>query len=187
MDDTQFQFRFSDDNPVNTTIRGPDGRVLYRVNTSFSDGTVTQVERNDGEPIAALHWSDMGFDKIAVGTDKPVRMGKLLHSGAFFSETVSFKDSLGRKYEWKGNRPGLTLQLYALDTPGSPIAAFTKSRPDTSTGRRSTAYLTVLGRGQEILDLVVWSFCFLEKQRRNADGGFGLGLSGSTMTQNYQG
>lgn len=86
MDDTQFQFRFSDDNPVNTTIRGPDGRVLYRVNTSFSDGTVTQVERNDGEPIAALHWSDMGFDKIAVGTDKPVRMGKLLHSGAFFSE-----------------------------------------------------------------------------------------------------
>jgi hypothetical protein len=86
VDDTQFQFRFSDDNPVNTTIRGPDGRVLYRVTTSFADGTITVVESAAGTPIASLRWSEMGFDKISVGADKPVRMGKLLRSPLSFSE-----------------------------------------------------------------------------------------------------
>ncbi|PVG04494.1 hypothetical protein CPB86DRAFT_683707, partial [Serendipita vermifera] len=166
------QFRFSDDNPVNCTIRGPDGRVLYRVQTAFSNGTITTVERPDGEVLAALHWSDMGFDKIAVGADKPVRFGKVLHSGPLFSETVSFRDSQGRKYQWKGNRAGMTLRLYAADTPNSPIAAFSKSRPNRDTGTRAPAFLSVLPRGQEILDTVVWSFCFLEKRRRASDSGY---------------
>lgn len=88
VDDSQLQFRFSHDNPLNATITGPSGRILYRVSTSFSDGTITLVERSDGTKLAALHWSEIGFDKIAVGTDRPVRMGKILHSGAFFSEWV---------------------------------------------------------------------------------------------------
>jgi len=86
VDDSQFQFRFSDDNPVNTIISGPEGRVLYRVTTSFADGTITVVESAAGTMIASLRWSEMGFDKISVGTDKPVRMGKLLHSPLLFSE-----------------------------------------------------------------------------------------------------
>lgn len=86
VDDSQFQFRFSDDNPVNTVIRGPNGRVLYRVSTSFDDGTVTSVEGSNSTRLAALHWSEMGFDKIAVGAAKPVRMGKVLSSGPLLSE-----------------------------------------------------------------------------------------------------
>jgi hypothetical protein len=30
----------------------------------------------------------------------------------------------------------------------------------------------ILPRGQEILDMVVWSFLFLEKKRRAADNGY---------------
>lgn len=66
---------------------GPDGHILYRVITSFDDGTVTRVERADGEVLAKLFWSSIGYDKIAVGQQmKPVRMGKILHSGPLFSE-----------------------------------------------------------------------------------------------------
>lgn len=86
VDDSQFHFRFSEDNPMDTTISSPSGRALYRVSTSFTNGTVILVETADGSKLAALHWSEIGLSKIAVGTDKPVRMGKVLHSRAFFSE-----------------------------------------------------------------------------------------------------
>jgi hypothetical protein len=86
VDAEAFQFRFSDDNPCNTTIRGPDGRVLYRVATSFADETITVIESAAGTMIASLCWSEMGFDKITIGTGKPVRMGKLLRSPILFSE-----------------------------------------------------------------------------------------------------
>jgi hypothetical protein len=86
VDDQAFQFRFSDDNPCNTIIRGPDGRVLYRVTASFADGTITVVESAAGTMIASLRWSEIGFDKITVGTEEPVRMGKLLSSPPLFSE-----------------------------------------------------------------------------------------------------
>jgi hypothetical protein len=91
VENTQFQFRLSYDNPSNTTVHGPDGRILYRVITSFNDGTTTRVERADGEVLARLFWSSIGYDKIAVGQqEKPVRMGKILHSGPFFSEYASW-------------------------------------------------------------------------------------------------
>jgi hypothetical protein len=91
VENTQFQFRFSHDNPSNTTIHGPDGRILYRVITSFGEVTVTRVERADGEVLARLFWSSVGYDKIAIGQQaKPVRMGKFLPSGPFFSEYASW-------------------------------------------------------------------------------------------------
>ncbi|KAG8797921.1 hypothetical protein FRC16_008359 [Serendipita sp. 398] len=180
--DNKNMFKFTHDNPVNTSILSPEGRILYRVSTSFNNdtktlsvenGTVTVVERSDGGVVAKLLWTELGYDKVGVGNEKPVRLGRVLHSGPFFSETVSFKDAMGRKYEWKGNRAGMTLRLYALDSPGSPVAAFSKSRPDESTGRTQPAYLTILPRGQEILDMVIWGFCFLEKGRRAADNTYG--------------
>jgi hypothetical protein len=67
--DSPFQFRFSDNKPVNTTIRGPDSRVLCRV-TTFEDGTVTVVESEAGTVIASLRWSEMGFDKNSVGRSR---------------------------------------------------------------------------------------------------------------------
>ncbi|KAG8820774.1 hypothetical protein FRC17_010058 [Serendipita sp. 399] len=180
--DNKNTFKFTHDNPVNTTILSPEGRILYRVSTSFNNetktlsmenGTVTVVERSDGEVIAKLLWTELGYDKVAVGNEKPVRLGKVLHSGPFFSETVSFKDAVDRKYQWIGNRAGLSLKLYALDTPELPIATFSKSRPDHSTGRTQPAYLTIVPRGQEVLDTVIWTFLFLEKGRRAAENNFG--------------
>lgn len=61
-----------------------------------------------------------------------------------------------------------------MDTPGSPIAAFSKSRPDPNTGSRTKAYLRIEPRGQEIMDIVVWSFLFLEKNRRLLENSYGM-------------
>ncbi|CAG7847117.1 SubName: Full=Uncharacterized protein {ECO:0000313/EMBL:CCA69097.1} [Serendipita indica DSM 11827] len=158
------RFIFTQDNPMNTTILSPERHQppLYKVETTFTDGTVTRVERVQG-----------GEGEIALGaTGEKMRLGKVLKSGPFFSETVSFKDGQGRKYEWKGNRVGLHLRLYALDTPGTPIASFTKSRADERTGKVIPAYLTINRRGQEILDMVVWSFCFLEKGKRSSENSY---------------
>ncbi|CCA69097.1 hypothetical protein PIIN_02997 [Serendipita indica DSM 11827] len=172
------RFIFTQDNPMNTTILSPERHQppLYKVETTFTDGTVTRVERvqgGEGEVLAKLFWGDLGYDKIALGaTGEKMRLGKVLKSGPFFSETVSFKDGQGRKYEWKGNRVGLHLRLYALDTPGTPIASFTKSRADERTGKVIPAYLTINRRGQEILDMVVWSFCFLEKGKRSSENSY---------------
>ncbi len=60
-----------------------------------------------------------------------------------------------------------------MDTPGAPIASFTKSRADVHTGKVIPAYLTINQRGQEILDMVVWSFCFLEKGKRSSENNYG--------------
>ncbi|KAG8869563.1 hypothetical protein FRC20_001244 [Serendipita sp. 405] len=183
---------FVHDNPLNTSIRGPDGSILYRVTTSFGNetralsmetGTVTTVERADGHVVARLFWMEFGYDKVSIGEEKAVRLGKVLHSGAFFSDTASLKDDIGRKYEWKGNRPGLTLRLYALDSPIKPVAFFTRSRPELVAGGPQPASLTVFPRGHGILDLIVWSFCFLEKGRRIDENKYGnIGKAGTLMS-----
>src|ERR1700760_3717546 len=38
--------------------------------------------------------------------------------------------------------------------------------------KTTPAYLWINARGQEILDLIIWSFLFLEKNRRASDNGF---------------
>ncbi|KAG8820775.1 hypothetical protein FRC17_010059 [Serendipita sp. 399] len=184
--------KFYHDNPLNTSISGPDDALLYRVTTTFGNetkalsmetGTVTTVEKFDGEIVARLIWTELGYDKLAVGEEKAVRLGKVLHTSPFFSETVSFKDDKGRRYEWRGNRPGLLLRLYAPDYSMKPIAYFSRSRSEQVAGGPKLASLTVLPRGQEILDLVVWSFCFLEKGRRAAENKYGnIGKAGGLMS-----
>jgi hypothetical protein len=93
----QLQFRLTNDNPVNTNIRGPNGLILYKAHTTFDNGTVTTVTKPNRQGqgqgqeyqdtvVAALHWNDMLPDKIAVGTEKPVRMGKLLSAGPLWSQ-----------------------------------------------------------------------------------------------------
>ncbi|KAG8823922.1 hypothetical protein FRB91_009528 [Serendipita sp. 411] len=93
--DNKNMFKFTHDNPVNTSILSPEGRILYRVSTSFNNdtktlsvenGTVTVVERSDGGVVAKLLWTELGYDKVGVGNEKPVRLGRVLHSGPFFSE-----------------------------------------------------------------------------------------------------
>lgn len=100
--------------------------------------------------------------------------------------SVSFEDPEGRKYKWKGCGAGESLevslasciqlllnalpisippQLYALDTPGSPVAQFQKSYAR----EQKPAKLVVAPRGQEILDTIVCAFLFLEKSRRAMD------------------
>ena len=85
-------FVFTHDNPMNTTILSPDRHhpPLYKVETTFSDGTVTRVERvhgAEGEVLAKLFWGDIGYDKISLGASgEKMRLGKVLKSGPFFSE-----------------------------------------------------------------------------------------------------
>ena len=100
---------------------------------------------------------------------------------------VTFKDSRGRKYKWRGNAPGRSLevrspllpststytnhtvraQLFAEDDGfKEPIARFVRSRKETKSAAASPANLLLTARALEIRDDVVCSFLFLEKTRR---------------------
>lgn len=101
---------------------------------------------------------------------------------------MTFKDDAGRQFKWKGNAPGLALevcsrlppsqrprpnncylQLFSEDDKfAQPIARFHRSRKDNRTDPpgQIPATLVLAPRAVEIQDLVVSSFLFLDRARR---------------------
>ncbi|KAI1787374.1 hypothetical protein LXA43DRAFT_896328, partial [Ganoderma leucocontextum] len=96
-----------------------------------------------------------------IGSKAPTSLRDWLHSSVV--PDVSFKDDSGRKYRWRRNAPGRSLELVAGDVEyQEPIARFLRSRNDW----QQLAQLVLTGRAVQIRDLVVISFLFLEKSRR---------------------
>lgn len=123
LDPSQKRYRLQQDNPCNTIISSPARRPLYSVETTFERGTVTTVRKlpadpssttgaQNGEFVASLHWNDILDDKVKVGDEPPVRLRKIL--GVQFvnlAKTAHFKDGEGRKYQWQGYAPGMSLKV----------------------------------------------------------------------------
>jgi len=162
------------DNPCNTTITDIDtGKVVYTVATQHTDKkTCTYIRNAAGEVIASSEWRDVRSDIITLGQAAPVSSGVWLRKSMIpFKDTIYFTHDK-RNFKWKGNGPGLALELYQADDKENPIAKFMKSKrvlnkstiPPTT--EMSIAKLVLDGRGSDISDIVVISFCFLEKSRR---------------------
>ncbi|KDQ57340.1 hypothetical protein JAAARDRAFT_35968 [Jaapia argillacea MUCL 33604] len=163
------------DNPANCTLRDIDTHeVLYTV-TSESTGKnpVTTIKNALGSVIATSEWRDaVRGHKLTLGSENggvsmPARTW-LKKSMIPFKDTVTFEDTNGRKFKWKGNAPGLALELYGSDDKTRPIARFQKSAKDYTSNPPSItpAKLLIDSRGMEICDLIVISFLMLEKDRR---------------------
>ncbi|KAI1787407.1 hypothetical protein LXA43DRAFT_1098327 [Ganoderma leucocontextum] len=154
------------DNPSNTTIIDADDKALYTVHTTHNKETVTHVQNADEEELASLEWRDVLPDKVTLGNKAPTSLRDWLHTSVvpfYLKDDVSFKDDSGRKYKWRGNAPGRSLELFAEDDEyKEPIARFLRSRNDW----QQLAQLVLTARAVQIRDLVVISFLFLEKSRR---------------------
>jgi len=169
---------FSEDNPCNTQIYASGDaqfeKPLYTVETPpVKDGekTLTKVYKGTagGELLGTLEWHDALSDVVILPGEKGQSMHSWMKGGIIPytpKQTRSFKDNQGRKYSWKGVTPGGKMLLYSSDIENDAIVGFEKtwrSKPDEK------AKLVLAPRAEEICDLVVLSFLFLEKERRIQD------------------
>ncbi|KAI9061052.1 hypothetical protein FKP32DRAFT_1576421 [Trametes sanguinea] len=161
----------SPDNPCNTVILNEDEKPLYTVSTEHDkSSSVTYVRDADEEVLASLEWRDVLPDRVTLRDKGPMSLRDWLHTSLvpfYLKDDVSFQDDAGRKYKWRGNVPGRSLELYAADDGyKEPIARFRKSRTDRTTGTHTPATLLLTARALELRDTVVLSFLFLERRRR---------------------
>ncbi|KAI0950903.1 hypothetical protein AcW1_008086 [Taiwanofungus camphoratus] len=160
------------DNPCNTTITGEDNEAVYIVYTEHGkNASTTQVLNAEDKVVASLVWRDTGVhrDMVTLGGGTPKWLRSWLSKSIVpFKDDVSFKDNAGRRYKWKGNAPGRSLELYTSEDAEEPIARFFKSRMDNKSDPPSLTPATLLlaPRAMEIRDIVVSSFLFLERDRR---------------------
>ncbi|ESK95869.1 hypothetical protein Moror_12367 [Moniliophthora roreri MCA 2997] len=160
-------------NPCNTNISdSEDGRILYQVATEHAKRTVTRVRNTAGQTIASWEWRDTRSDIISIGNGAPVPVSAWLKKSMMpFKDTVTFQDAAGNTYKWKGNAPGLSLELFCEGDKRHPIARFIKPHRILNQDRShppqwTPAQLILDGRAEEIQDLVVISFLVLERTRR---------------------
>ncbi|KAJ2919012.1 hypothetical protein MD484_g1424, partial [Candolleomyces efflorescens] len=168
------------DNPCNTVITDQEtGDELYTVRTEHDGAqSVTKITNADDAQLAQWVWKDVRSDKVTLGQGQPMSASAWLRKSIIpFKDTVYFTDLSGRNFKWKGNAPGLSLELYSEMDKKNPVARFKKSyrykdhKQSPPKEVYDPATLTVTGLGLEILDTVVISFCILEKGRRAREKG----------------
>jgi hypothetical protein len=137
VDPSQKRYRLQQDNPCNTIILSPARRPLYSAETTFERGTVTTVRKlpadpsstanaQNGEFVASLHWNELLDDKIKVGDESPMRLRKILGVQLVnLAKTAHFKDTQGRKYQWQGYAPGMSLKVCLFSFAFVRLSLFT--------------------------------------------------------------
>ncbi|KAH9831664.1 uncharacterized protein C8Q71DRAFT_861669 [Rhodofomes roseus] len=173
-------FTLTPDNPCNTTITNASGEVLYVVYTeSDQNASTTRVyEGKSDTVVAALLWSDTGLvlGKVTLRGEKEVPMREWMSKSMMPFNDAAFKDKSGRRYKWKGLSAGRALELYAEDDGyKQPVAGFHKSIVDRRVSPPGVipATLRLAPRADEIRELLVCSFLFLENDRRAKEKSFG--------------
>ncbi|KAI0087303.1 hypothetical protein BDY19DRAFT_244750 [Irpex rosettiformis] len=179
------------DNPCNTTLVSQTGQTLYTVSTEHTKKATTTIVRNvDQEVVASLEWRDVRPDRVTFGNKKDISLADWMKKSILpFKDDLMFTDDEGRKYKWKGNSAGRSLELYSADDnftstiarfqpshriPPSQLIVNATSGPTDSTptlvnppaSGRTSPILELAPRAVAIQDLVVTSFLFLEKSRR---------------------
>ncbi|KAG8906399.1 hypothetical protein FRB99_006994 [Tulasnella sp. 403] len=170
---------FSNDNPNNTRILDSNNEAIYEIKPDFEGKrTMTNMRRlkEDGSAGAVfgyIEWHDYTPDKICFNGGEKIRKGSFFSSAGPMSYAVTFKDTQGRRYTWKGLGAALQLALHANDSvnPKLPIAMFQKSRYDRSVEppEPHPAQLFLTDRAMEVKELVLFTFLVLEKGRRTKE------------------
>ncbi|KAF8150642.1 hypothetical protein B0H34DRAFT_665908 [Crassisporium funariophilum] len=169
----QLTLTLQPDNPCNTTLIDTEsGEVYYKVSTEHGKKSVTYVKDPNGGVIASWEWREYLSDLITFGSTKPIAVSAWLHKSMIpMKRTVSFKDDIGRAYEWKNVGSGVKPELYTSDSE-VPIVRFQtalrwmdrETSPPVEKSR--PAALIITPRGQEIMNLAVIGFLVLERKRR---------------------
>jgi len=163
------------DNVSNCDLVDDNGKVYYQVITEHTDKSTTTTIRNaSNEIIASLEWRDTLADKVTYGQGKPMSLWDWMKKSYIpFNDTISFTDESKRSYKWKGNTSGRSLELYtSKPNSPSPIAKFLPAKRGFNPEGKDLPHVwskpqfVIDARGQEIQDLIVASFLFLEKNRR---------------------
>ncbi|KAH7091703.1 hypothetical protein BKA62DRAFT_751723 [Auriculariales sp. MPI-PUGE-AT-0066] len=120
----------------------------------------------------AAHFDDA---VVTFGQGAPVPLRNWLPWGCAINprcdEFFRLEDAKARRYEWRAryNRDQFMLEMYAWDTPGVPIARYTRAFIDfeNSDGTLQVdSSLTLTARAKEVEDLVVASCLTLERMQR---------------------
>ncbi|EAU81439.1 hypothetical protein CC1G_05269 [Coprinopsis cinerea okayama7 len=163
---------FDPDDVNNTNIvDAKDGQLVYSIRTKRErpqDEPFTRYIDASGRVVGTCQWELVKSDKITIGDSGPMSYNSFMHRGLIpFVDRAYFKDKLKRKYKWAGHGAGLEFHLYREDDKVNPVALWKKIARDSEDGT-PRASLTLDNRGMEIQDLVLISFCLMEKERRPA-------------------
>ncbi|EMD34069.1 hypothetical protein CERSUDRAFT_86827 [Gelatoporia subvermispora B] len=158
-------------NPTGTTITDAAGRVVYSVTTENGEGGfITHIKDSYGETLATNHWRRTLSDKVSLREQPPISVNDWLQNSMIpFVDDVSFKDSNGKRYKWKGfSTASSAVLLSAEDNYKQSLARFCPPSKDYTTDPPTPlpAQLVLDSRALEIQDTVVLSFLLLEKTRR---------------------
>ncbi|KAF8517639.1 hypothetical protein JB92DRAFT_2905321 [Gautieria morchelliformis] len=148
-----------------TLVSTAHPRPAYKVETHDSGSkTITTVRNSEEDIIASLVERDV--PKVTIDDTPSVSLNSWMKPGLLPLSLVSFRGDQGRKYQWRNVAAGLNMELYAVDTPGGPVAAFCKAHIDRTNDTSTPATFRLTARAREIADTCVVSCLFLEKKRR---------------------
>ncbi|KAJ3551833.1 hypothetical protein NM688_g4483 [Phlebia brevispora] len=164
-------FTLSPNNPSDAEISSSSGEVQYRVVTTREDKTVTRVFNSAGSVIASLEWGIGSPDRVKYGDEKARSMTEWMKKSPLpFKKYISFTDDQRKEYHWKGLEETQGLELYSEhDHYETAICRFENGDTGSSTDA-SEAWITLSSHALEIQDLVIVSFLFLEKGKREHHG-----------------
>ncbi|KAI0303599.1 hypothetical protein B0F90DRAFT_1815910 [Multifurca ochricompacta] len=150
--------------------------LLHQHPTDFAkpDKPVTRVHDGIGKLVAEWIWRDARSDLLTI-RNRPQSPSSAWLKKSFipFRDDVKFQDDGGAEYVWKGNKPGLGLQLFGPESKTQPVARFIRTYKDYNANRENPPVVPsalLLDESVEpIRDFIVISFLLLERRRRETE------------------
>jgi len=136
---------------TDTTSDSPDTNLVHRI---------AEMEL-ESEPLASIHWKV--FSPSQVEHDfQTVSVHELLPKDGPFKTSYSFTAPDGFLYHWSSGLAGKRPPVLTLDD-GTTIAKYHSG--DLFGPRKKS--LEIFARGERILDIIVLTFLYVEKRRRD--------------------
>ncbi|KAJ8502479.1 hypothetical protein ONZ45_g11716 [Pleurotus djamor] len=177
----------SDSDPRNTVFGSEtDGRAMYIVDTPFKffDTRVSKISKvvhGVVEPLAEIEWHTFASSRLRF-QGKDVAFTDMFQRVGFAWRDRVFVGTDDREYKW---RLSSASKLYLNDRTETPVARSHKLSLGIF-GPSHSPYLEVFPEGEGILDMIIITFVYVEKlrrdnerrRRRGAAGGGGPGGGG---------
>jgi hypothetical protein len=181
------QLFFTNDSPLNTSLITETGETVYKIDTPQSDSTrtttISRVVPQNGQnqlaidggssgkftAVAQIEWPDFSpSTTVRIGGEE-IPMKKYLRNEGLgiFGKSRVFTAPDGRDYRWTVTlgRPKLDLKHSG---PKVKVARYHRGSIGIVT-ERTHAALEILPAGIPIVDAVVMTFIYLEKEARDAE------------------
>ncbi|KZP16075.1 hypothetical protein FIBSPDRAFT_934807 [Athelia psychrophila] len=161
------KFTLTERHTTNTNIIGPDGQVIYRVETSpwkmfaSKDTRVQRVTRDGSQTIGAIDWHSFGDAEMLVNGRRLVPQ-----EGGMFSQSQTFRASDGVQYKWK--IIDKTNVLVVLGHSQVSVATFQRASAGFFSSYRP-ASLSVATQAMHIMDDVVTTAVWFEEKRHRRE------------------